>query len=477
MSRRRVKEMLRNEFKNSKHKVEAHLDENEDDIPLSSLIIKQAKNNKNEISEQLIPAFIKEETKKEETKKEETKKEETKKEDLEDLPEEKPRDLIKKDDKQFRNAVDLVNEKPLSQQDYEKKIREIEQPENNHSDSEHSQSSNSDHSDSESSSESESDSESSSSESEDDYRRDRRRDDRRRDEDDYRRDDRRRDDRRRDDRRRDDRRRDEDDYERYYDERTRRDDRRRDELVKDYDNKRVQEDNKKREEEKRREEERVKEERRRDEEKKKEERRRDEERQTKKSSKAYSEDAVPRNTYRNRYEGSDDEDRKRSRPRHVRERSVERRPIINNYFKNIPEKVLMKLLKNQDVNRVSSGIYDAIIDVMYKFTEAIILELAEEVKIITSNHIELMMEFYIEDEDKELPKENLIDIKDFENVIVKIVSEKQIGIKKNALYSLQLFIECIMGKILKGAKIVSAACKRARTGGEDVYTAFEIYML
>jgi hypothetical protein len=454
MSRRRVKEMLRNEFKNTKNKVEAHLDEEEDELPLSALI-QQSKNVK---KEEIVPV------------------EEVKKEEVVPVIEVKTEvvEEPKKVEKQIKNAVDMINEKPLSQKEYEDKIKEIEdqesESEHSHSDSEHSDSEHS-HSDSDSSSSS------SSSESEDDYRRDDRRrdvrdyDDRyhhsgRRDyyEDDYRRDDRRRDDRRRDeedrrrdDRRRDDRRREEDDYRRG-------DDKRKD---------------KKKEEEKKQAEKRVQEEtRKREEDRMKEEKRREEERNNKKSSsKAYSEDAVPRSSYKNRYDGSDDEDRKRSRPRHVRERSVERRPINNNYFKNIPEKVLMKLLKREDVNRVSSNIYDAIIDVMYKFTEAIILELAEEVKIITSNHIDLIMEFYIEDEEKELPKETLMDIKEFENVIVKIVSEKQIGIKKNALYSLQLFIECIMGKVIKGSKIVSSACKRARTGGEDVYTSFEIYML
>ena len=135
------------------------------------------------------------------------------------------------------------------------------------------------------------------------------------------------------------------------------------------------------------------------------------------------------------------------------------------------------MLKRENIDSVSSSIYDAIVDVMHKFTEAIIMELAEEVKIITSNHVELIMEFYVEDEEKELPKNQIIDMKDFEEAIVKIVTEKQIGIKKNAMYSLQLFIECIMGKVIKGAGIIARASKRARTTGEDVYTAFEIYML
>ena len=114
---------------------------------------------------------------------------------------------------------------------------------------------------------------------------------------------------------------------------------------------------------------------------------------------------------------------------------------------------------------------------MCKFTESVVKELSSEVDVITSNHIEMMTEFYIEDDEKDLQDEILIDMKDFENSIVTLVSNNKVGIKKNALYSLQLFVECIMGKIIKGSKIVSFACKRAKTTGEDIYTSFEIYML
>jgi hypothetical protein len=161
----------------------------------------------------------------------------------------------------------------------------------------------------------------------------------------------------------------------------------------------------------------------------------------------------------------------------IRERSVERRYIVDNHFKNISEKSILKILKREDVSRINSTIYDAIIDVMYKFTEAVVRELAEEIKVITSTDIEIIMERYVEDDEKELPQDALLVTSEFEQSIVKIVSDNKIGIKKSALFILQLYVECIVGKIIKGAKLVAEACKRQRTGGEDVHTAFQIYML
>ena len=70
-----------------------------------------------------------------------------------------------------------------------------------------------------------------------------------------------------------------------------------------------------------------------------------------------------------------------------------------------------------------------------------------------------------------------MDTEEFKEAIINIVTKHSIGIRSNAVYSLQLFIECIMGKIIKGAGIVARSSKRARSTGDDLYTAFEIYML
>ena len=425
MSRRRVKEMLRQEYNRNKNKDFSHDDE--DDVSLASMLKKQSE--KKEIVE--VPTIIKPETPKTIDLTPIVENNVTTFLDNLDKPIEKittPRNPHKEEERKDLKSID----DELKQ--LEKTNKEDSESEDSHSDSESSHSEDS-RSDSESSH-----SESSES-SEDDYE--------------YRKRQQRRDDRK-DDRR--------------YD---RRDDRRREEEKRREEERKREEEKKKEEERKREEESRRKvEEKRKSEDRKRDEgRKRDEERKHKKEE--YSEDAVRRDD-RRRYE---DEPKQRSRPRHVRERSKERRAIIDNSFKNVSQKVLLKMLKREDIESVSSNIYDSIVDVMYKFTEAIILELAEEVKIITTNHVELIMEFYIEDEEKELPKNAVMDTEDFKDAIIKIVTKHSIGIRSNAVYSLQLFIECVIGKVIKGAGIVAKSSKRARATGDDLYAAFEIYML
>jgi len=412
MSRRRVKEMLRQEYNRNKNKDFSNDNDGEDEVSLASMLKKQSE--KKEVIE--IPSV--------------TTIDPIKTIDLTPTIENNVTSFLDNLDKPIEKITTPRKSQKEETNSIDEELKQLEKTNTKHNSESEDSESNSSESDSESDSESNS-SESDSESSEDEYEI-----------------------KKREERRREERRREERKYDKKDD---KKEERRRDE------------ERRRRDEERRKEEER-----RRDEERRKiDDRKKDERKHKKDDNKGYSEDAVGKDD-RRRY---DDEPRQRSRPRHVRERSKERRSIIDNSFKNVSQKVLLKMLKREDIDSVSSNIYDAIVDVMYKFTEAIVLELAEEVKIITTNHIELIMEFYIEDEDKELPKNTIMDTEEFKEAIINIVTKHSIGIRSNAVYSLQLFIECIMGKIIKGAGIVARSSKRARSTGDDLYTAFEIYML
>jgi len=507
MSRKYVKEMLRNQYKNRIKTPSSQPSNDEDDLPLSE-IIRKREEEKNDIRD-LSPKASSDEPPRETI-------EETSTNvsnflnaidgTSEPLPKEKPSSDLTPPPRQV-SETSSGQKSSSSKKSVDEQIKQLD--DDRYSDSEHSRSdysdsdsesehSHSDYSDSEyshsdddryhsdrrrrssSDEDSSSDSYEESSEDEDRYRskyssdRDRNRDssresyDRKNERRDERRDDRRTE--RRDDRR----------TERRDDRRTERKDERRDDRVTERKNERRTERKDERKDERVTE---RKDERRTERKEERKDERRDERRTERRDERKDERKDTPRVPQEARVENRDDRrskdtgDRRKGKMSRIRERSVERRYVVDNHFKNISEKSLLKMLKREDVSRINSTIYGAILDVMYKFTEAVVRELAEEIKVITSSDIEIIMERYVEDDEKELPEEGLIATTDFEQSIVKIVSDSKVGIKKSALFVFQLYIECIIGKIIRGAKLVAEACKRQRTGGEDIYTAFQIYML
>ena len=136
------------------------------------------------------------------------------------------------------------------------------------------------------------------------------------------------------------------------------------------------------------------------------------------------------------------------------------------------------MLKNNDVAHVSGDIFEEITYIIRDFVDLVFDELIrEDIKIINNNHIELIMSMYLKDEDQELPDQVFLDSREFERAIGGIVSDKRIGIKKNAVYTLQLLVECVLGKVIRGARIISKGVQRARTTGIDLRSSFQIYML
>ena len=148
----------------------------------------------------------------------------------------------------------------------------------------------------------------------------------------------------------------------------------------------------------------------------------------------------------------------------------------DNPFDDISEKTIVKLLKRENVANVSKCIYTAITQIFLDFTTMIIKDISYNVNPIDSKHVRTIMDLYIENEDEEL-QDLAVPPEVFERAVKEIVKHEECGIKRDAVLTLQLFVECIIGKMIRGAQIISESNKRNRCTGKDMICAFEVYLL
>jgi hypothetical protein len=91
--------------------------------------------------------------------------------------------------------------------------------------------------------------------------------------------------------------------------------------------------------------------------------------------------------------------------------------------------------------------------------------------------IKTYMSFYLEDEDKELPEELIMPSKEMERGINAVCDKYNVRIKKDVIYLVHMFIECILLKIINGARMINDMGKAKRLSGKELKTAYKIYML
>jgi hypothetical protein len=91
--------------------------------------------------------------------------------------------------------------------------------------------------------------------------------------------------------------------------------------------------------------------------------------------------------------------------------------------------------------------------------------------------VKTYMSFYLEDEDKELPQELNLPTRDIEKGIMSICDKFKIRIRKDVVYLVHMFAECILLKIIKGALLINDLGRTKRLGGKEIRVAYKIYMM
>ncbi len=144
----------------------------------------------------------------------------------------------------------------------------------------------------------------------------------------------------------------------------------------------------------------------------------------------------------------------------------------------MPKKELLKLIKESGVTSISGDSTEAVKLVMYKFLTYVFEQLIEnDSSSIETYHIKTFMSFYIEDEDRELPQELIIPSQYFQRGISELCNKLKCQVRREAIYVLGLFTECILRKIIKGANIIGQSSNRQRIKGKDIETSYQVYML
>jgi len=94
-----------------------------------------------------------------------------------------------------------------------------------------------------------------------------------------------------------------------------------------------------------------------------------------------------------------------------------------------------------------------------------------------SNDIKAFMSFYLEDEDKELPKELFLPNREVEKGMMEICDKFKVRVRKDVIYLVHLFVECILSKVIKGALMINDLGKAKRLSGKEIRTSYKIYMM
>jgi hypothetical protein len=91
--------------------------------------------------------------------------------------------------------------------------------------------------------------------------------------------------------------------------------------------------------------------------------------------------------------------------------------------------------------------------------------------------VKTYMSFYLEDEDRELPQDLAMPTKEVERGIMIICDRFKIKIRKDVVYLVHMFAECILLKVIKGAIMINDLGKAKRLSGKEIRTAYKIYMM
>jgi hypothetical protein len=192
--------------------------------------------------------------------------------------------------------------------------------------------------------------------------------------------------------------------------------------------------------------------------------------------------------YENEYERKDD--RRRVRDESEDDREDERKSVKDvrkyeddidsrNPFEIIPKKAFLQLIKNSNINNISSDCVDEVKEIMNTFLINMFEQFSDEGKpvVAESNDIKAFMSFYLEDEDKELPKELFLPNREVEKGMMEICDKFKVRVRKDVIYLVHLFVECILSKVIKGALMINDLGKAKRLSGKEIRTSYKIYMM
>jgi histone H3/H4 len=146
-------------------------------------------------------------------------------------------------------------------------------------------------------------------------------------------------------------------------------------------------------------------------------------------------------------------------------------------FDNIPRTVFLKLIKKGGAQSVSTDASEEMKDIIEDFIKYMFEYVTEKNKIIESEDVKRYMELYLEDVDGELPEDTVLPRDAFEKCIQTLSERSRVRVRRDAIYLIHLFSECIAMKVVDGGLLVADACRRSRVNGNDLATSYRIYML
>jgi hypothetical protein len=171
--------------------------------------------------------------------------------------------------------------------------------------------------------------------------------------------------------------------------------------------------------------------------------------------------------------------REDTRGRSEESRDERRNVSTANPFEDIHKKAFLQLIKSNDVNNISGDCVDELKDILNNFLIYMFEQFAEPDRTVMAEaaDVKTYMSFYLEDEDKELPQELSIPSRDVERGIMIICERFRIKIRKDVVYLVHMFAECILLKVIKGALMINDLGKAKRLSGKEIRTAYKIYMM
>jgi hypothetical protein len=162
-----------------------------------------------------------------------------------------------------------------------------------------------------------------------------------------------------------------------------------------------------------------------------------------------------------------------------REDTRDERISSSNPFIDIHKKSFLQLIKSNDINNISGDCVDELKDILNVFLVYMFEQFAEPDRTVMAEaaDVKTYMSFYLEDEDKELPQDLAIPSRDVERGIMMICDRFRIKIRKDVVYLVHMFAECILLKVIKGALMINDLGKAKRLSGKEIRTAYKIYMM
>jgi hypothetical protein len=152
---------------------------------------------------------------------------------------------------------------------------------------------------------------------------------------------------------------------------------------------------------------------------------------------------------------------------------------VDKLFSEVPKKSFLQLIKSRNVSNISGDCVDELRDCLIEFLTYMFEQLSDsdEVVMTEASEIKTYMSFYLEDEDKELPQDLSIPTRDMEKGILNICDRFRVRIRKDVIYLVHMFAECILLKVVKGAVMINDIGKTKRLSGKEIRAAYKIYMM